>query len=301
MSKDNIQTIDTFMLNQEGFAASYLLGHRDEFAIIETGVHSTAGKTFESFYSNPHFEPEKVKYILTTHIHLDHSGGASFILDKCPNAQLVHHHKTVRHLEDPSRLFESSLQTNSYTAELYGRPNNISSDKIIPAKVGDVYKVGDLELEIIDAPGHHSYHYSILERQSETLFVGDSCGWYWKEMNAIFPTTPPPRFDYLTYKDTINKHINSEPKQLAFTHFDIVSENIIDMLYNSIDVTQIWYELLKECKYERNLTAEESINTLIKEKYPQFTNLDRGLKDVIFGISTLGIFNYLDQMEIDMK
>ena len=298
MTVDHIKTIDTMMLHKPLLDASFVVGKKDEFAIIETGAYANGEETYQKMLKIPNFSPEKVKYIITTHIHMDHSGAASYLLKKFPNASIVHHHKTTRHLEDPSRLWESSFQTNSYTANLYGKPDGIPSDRIIPGHSGEIYSVDGFDLELIDAPGHHSYHYAILERLSNTLFVGDSCGWYWKETETIFPTTAPPRFDFNIYKETINNHMKMEPTHLAFTHYDVLGGDIQKILWQSLDTVSDWVEITKEYRSkQKNITVNETVDQLIKERYSHFDHFDHGLKDVIFGISILGIFNYLDSLE----
>ena len=297
MSLNHVKTIDTLMLNKKGLAASFLIGKK-EFALVEAGAHANADHTYKEMLKIPHFDPYMVKYIITTHIHLDHSGGVSALLEKFPNASVVHHYKTTRHLEDPSKLWDSSYQTSSYSASLYGKPNKISSERIIPAHAGEIFKVDDIELELIDAPGHHSYHYAVLDRTSDLLFVGDSWGWYWPETGTIFPTTPPPRFDYRIYKQTIEKHMKMDPHYLGFTHFDVLGGDILEILWKSLDTATNWLEIIKEYRSkDKSITVEETVNTLIKEKYSGFQNFQEGMKDVIFGISTLGIFNYLDKLE----
>ena len=72
------------------------------------------------------------------------------------------------------------------------------------------------------------------------------------------------------------------------------------MLYKSIDMVEIWFELVKEYRSEnKEMTVKDSVNRLIKEKYPGYENLDAGLKGAMFEIPVLGMFHYLDQMEID--
>ena len=297
MALNDIKTIDTLMLNKKGLAASYLVGKK-ELALIETGAHANADHTYQELMKIPYFDPKRVKYIITTHIHLDHSGGVSSLLEKFPQASVVHHFKTTRHLENPKRLWESSYQTNSYTASLYGRPNSIPKERIIGAHAGDIFKVDGFELELIDSPGHHSYHYAILERSNNLLFVGDSCGWYWKDTKTIFPTTPPPRFDFRIYKETIQNHMKLKPLHLGFTHFDILSDQVQDILWNSLDTASNWLEIIKEYRSkDYSISVDQMVDTLIKEKHPGFEKFDKGMRDVIFGISTLGIFNYLDSLE----
>ena len=89
-----------------------------------------------------------------------------------------------------------------------------------------------------------------------------------------------------------------DPSYLAFTHYDILDGDIQQILWNSIDTVTEWVEITKELRSnQKRITVDKTVDTLIKEKYPGFENFDNGMKDVIFGISILGIFNYLDSLE----
>ena len=88
------------------------------------------------------------------------------------------------------------------------------------------------------------------------------------------------------------------PEHLAFTHYDIVSEKVQDLLWHSLDTASNWLEIIKEFRTKNKyITVDQTVDKLIKENYPGFEKFDKGMKDVIFGISTLGIFNYLDSLE----
>ena len=68
-----ITRIDTAMVH-EGLAACYLLGGGDEYAIIETGTHNTVPTIF-ALLKERNIDLAKVKYVIPTHVHLDHAGG----------------------------------------------------------------------------------------------------------------------------------------------------------------------------------------------------------------------------------
>ena len=51
---------------------------------------------------------EDIDYVIVTHIHLDHAGGAGLFLQSCPNAKLVVHPRGATHMIDPSRLIRSA-------------------------------------------------------------------------------------------------------------------------------------------------------------------------------------------------
>ena len=68
-----ITRIDTGMIH-EGLAALYLVGSEDEWALVETGTqHSIA--TIMALLQARGIDPMQVKYIIPTHVHLDHAGG----------------------------------------------------------------------------------------------------------------------------------------------------------------------------------------------------------------------------------
>ena len=49
-----------------------------------------------------------VAYVVVTHVHLDHGGGAGVLLKELPSARLVVHRAGARHMVDPTRLVQGS-------------------------------------------------------------------------------------------------------------------------------------------------------------------------------------------------
>ena len=78
-------------------------------AIVDTGINASVPLVQEAL-STKGVRPEDVDFIMLTHIHLDHAGGASQLL---PNARLTVHPRGARHLADPSKLWAA-------TVEVYG-------------------------------------------------------------------------------------------------------------------------------------------------------------------------------------
>jgi len=88
---------------QPGIASVYLIIENGECAVIETGTCHTVPfilKTLIEFGLNA----SSVRYVIPTHVHLDHAGGVGLLMQECPNAQLIVHPFGARHMIDPTKL-----------------------------------------------------------------------------------------------------------------------------------------------------------------------------------------------------
>ena len=113
----------------------------------------------------------KLDFILLTHVHLDHSGGLGHLLKKFESAKVLAHPKGKKHLLNPKRLWESSVEVLGDVALAYGRPIPAEESSFLPdeARLKGIKK--------IETPGHASHHYSFLyEADHNVLFVGEAAG-----------------------------------------------------------------------------------------------------------------------------
>ncbi|MFC6328219.1 MBL fold metallo-hydrolase [Alloalcanivorax gelatiniphagus] len=78
----DITRIDTAMVREE-LAACYLLRGGDEFAVIETGTHHTVPIVLD-LLAQRGIDRGRVKYVIPTHVHLDHAGGVGGLMQALP-------------------------------------------------------------------------------------------------------------------------------------------------------------------------------------------------------------------------
>lgn len=104
-------------------------------------------------------------------------------------------------------------------AKKYGRPANISEERILPAEDGMRLSLGNgVELEVIHTPGHAVHHLSFLEPKSGLLFAGEAGGDYLSKVNLLRPATPPKLV--LDYKlASLDKLLERRPKTIYYGHF----------------------------------------------------------------------------------
>ena len=156
---DGIYVIDSGYYSKD-FAAIYLLRQNNKFAIIETGTNYSVPLVEEALAHNDSSFSE-VSYIIPTHVHLDHAGGAGELMKQCQNATLVVHPRGARHLIDPSKLIAGAMAVygEEKFKEYYGEIIPIDANRVIEAEDNFVLDFDGRELRFIDTPGHARHHF----------------------------------------------------------------------------------------------------------------------------------------------
>src|SRR6201997_768942 len=129
-----------------------------------------------------------VDYLLLTHVHLDHAGGAGLLLQELPNARAVLHPRGAPHMIDPSRLIAGSkaVYGERRFAEFYGELVPIPRERVRVAADGERVSLGGRTLELIHTPGHAMHHYAVVDAADASIFSGDTFA------TSYPPPAPPP-------------------------------------------------------------------------------------------------------------
>jgi len=227
---------------QSGVAAVYLVEQEGEVAIIETGTNNSV-PFIQKALQDRQLSFDNVRYIIPTHVHLDHAGGAGKLMQQCQNAQLVVHPFGARHLIDPSKLEAGAIAVygEEKFRKLYGKIQAIDEKRVIEAPGFFKLKLNGRELEFFDTPGHARHHFSVYDKQSNSIFTGDTFGLSYPQITTeqgplIFATTTPIQFDPGSLLQSIDCLISIEPERMFLTHFGAIqpSESIVKQLKRSI-------------------------------------------------------------------
>jgi glyoxylase-like metal-dependent hydrolase (beta-lactamase superfamily II) len=224
-----IHCIDTEQ-QRPGLACCYLLQHNDEAALIECGT-SPGVPGLLARLDQLGLRREQVRYVMPTHVHLDHAGGAGRLMRELPNAQLVVHPRGARHLIDPSKLIAGATAVYGAAAvrEMYGEILPIEESRVVIADDGYRLAFGDRELQFIDTPGHARHHYSIWDAASRGFFSGDTFGLSYREFDGpagawLMPTTTPVQFEPEAWEHTLDRYLSYAPQRMYLTHYGCVED-----------------------------------------------------------------------------
>ncbi len=209
----------------EGVASFYMMEEGDEVAVLETGT-SHSVKTLLQVLKQSGVEPGSVRYVIPTHVHLDHAGGAGAMMAVLPNAQLLIHPRGARHMADPSRLIGAALEV--YGRELY----DTLYGEVIPVDVARIREMDDGEtvllagrkLEFRHTRGHAEHHFCVWDEVSRGWFSGDMFGvsypWcQFSEVDFVLPSTTPSQFDPVTYLESLQILKRYSPQRMYLTHY----------------------------------------------------------------------------------
>ncbi len=172
-----------------------------------------------------------VDYVILTHIHLDHAGGAGYLMREFPNARLVVHPRGARHMAEPAKLVAgvTAVYGAEYVARVYGEILPIAAERIIEAGDGARISLAGRELLCLDTPGHARHHICIVDAKAGAIFTGDMFGLSYRELDVdgrqfIFPTTSPSQFDPQEMRQSIERLLGFKPAAMYLTHYGQVPE-----------------------------------------------------------------------------
>ncbi|MBW2144415.1 MAG: MBL fold metallo-hydrolase [Deltaproteobacteria bacterium] len=212
------------------FAASYLMIEGDRAAFFETNTTHAAPRLLSALKEH-RLEPDQVQYIVVTHIHLDHSGGATLLAKMCPNATILAHDKAAKHIIDPEKLIKGAIRVYGETEfqRLFGQINGIEARRVRIMEDGEKLRFGNRELEFIYTAGHAWHHFCIYDSETQGVFAGDSFGLGYPILNQgnppfIFPSTSPIGFNPSEARKSIEKILNTGANRVYLTHYGVFED-----------------------------------------------------------------------------
>lgn len=227
---DGIYVIETYYLNRTGFAACFLMEDKGEVAIIETNTNHAVPFILGTL-DQLGFGKEQVKYVILTHIHLDHAGGTGELMRHLPKAELILHPRAKKHMIDPEKLIKSVKEVygEAKYKELYGEIVPVPKERVQIANDGDQFRLGSRDLQVFDLRGHAKHHLVVLDKNTNALFSGDNFGIGYPRLDfgksrVVFPSTSPTQFEPGKAVETYQKIVDLEPSRILLTHYGVLED-----------------------------------------------------------------------------
>jgi glyoxylase-like metal-dependent hydrolase (beta-lactamase superfamily II) len=180
----------------------FLVHDGGEGALVDSGFGDDKSVQVRLDFLKEH--PDiRVRYILLTHHHFDHTSGAQQ-LREATGARVVLHAGEEKFLLDPKseapQDLEASAEENKQIAEAIQRFRDQAAEGVPDVRVsdGETFTVGGLDIQVIHTPGHTLGSVCFYMPGERALFTGDTA----LGLGTV-AISPPPYGDMALYLESL--------------------------------------------------------------------------------------------------
>ncbi len=164
-----------------------------------------------------HINPREIEYVFLTHSHFDHAM-ASVDLKRWFGCKIVMHEK------------EFELLKSGYT--LFGYRFYVEPDILV--RGGEVFDLGEIELEVIHTPGHTPGSVCYYEPNRKWLFSGDTVF-----AHGAFGRVDLPGGNKFELMMSLQKLAQLEVEKLYPGHEDVIEKNAKEHILKAIEIAKL--------------------------------------------------------------
>jgi len=224
-----IRVIDVQFLDS-GVTSVYSITDSGENAVVDSGHPDGVFNILKSLEKEK-VDLASVKYLLITHVHLDHCGGAGDLVNFLPNAKVICHEKSFSHLTNPERLVKgaSVIYGKSRLWKMYGEIKGIDPGRIQIVRDEEELPLGASKIKILYTKGHANHHISLWDPKTRTAFTGDTFGLAYPALQRgsapfIYPASTPIDFNVSEMVKSMDRIMKLDPARLALAHFGFFND-----------------------------------------------------------------------------
>jgi glyoxylase-like metal-dependent hydrolase (beta-lactamase superfamily II) len=252
---------DSGMFNTEEFGAIYLI-EDDKVTMVESGTSFDTERILSAVREFGH-TPGDIDNLIVSHIHLDHAGGAGFLLQEMKNARVFVHERGYKHLVDPTRLLASARAALGASANEFGTMRPIPAERLVAVKDGDKLELGKRELIFYDSPGHAPHELTIFDTYNKGIYTGDAAGLYLSRDEVLMPIAPAPTFSLEDNIRSLDRMLTLQPRALFFSHYGPHTNPKAVVTIQKIQYAE-WADFVRR---RRGLDSEESMTEELFRDY----------------------------------
>ena len=273
------------------FDASFLIVEDGRAAFVDTGTNFAVPRLLAAL-DDLGLAPESVDFVIPTHVHLDHAGGAGLLMQALPQATMLVHARGERHMIDPQLLYQGALAVYGQ-AEMdnaYGSLVPVPAARVQATHDGMTVQLAGRPLRFIDTPGHARHHHCIWDERSRGWFTGDTFGLSYREFDTangawVLPTSTPVQFEPEALRSSIERLLARDPEWMYLTHFGRVGDvrRLAGLLFEQIDAMVALGQQLKTAP-DRHGALKSGLRALYRAQLQR-----HGVIEVEAGISGLAL------------
>lgn len=263
---EGLWAVDTGFMRPH-FDAAYLVVDDGRAAFVDAGTTFALPRLLGALDALG-LAREAVDWVIPTHVHLDHAGGAGALLRALPGARMLVHPRGARHMIDPAALWAgaTAVYGPEEMARAYGEVVPVPAERVTETAEGMQVQVGQRPLVFADTPGHARHHHCIWDEASRGWFSGDCFGLAYPELASargpwLLPTTTPVQFEPEVLVQTVGRLLARRPRWVYLTHYGRVggSEDEVQRLgAQLLEVMQALVALGRSVAHESDPTARHA-------------------------------------------
>ena len=289
-----IHVIDTGF-HRPLFDASFLIVEGGRAAFVDTGTNFAVPRLLAAL-DDLGLPRDAVDFVIPTHVHLDHAGGAGLLMQSLPRATMLVHPRGARHMIDPAALYQGALAVYGQAAmdREYGTLVPVPAERVQATEDGQTVHLAGRPLNIIDTPGHARHHHCIWDERSRGWFTGDTFGLSYREFDTaagawMLPTSTPVQFEPDALRQSIQCLLARAPQCMYLTHYGQVGASNADiqrlagLLFEQLDAMVTLGRSLRDAP-DRHAALVAGLQALLRLQLQR-----HGVLDIEAGIAGLAL------------
>lgn len=246
-------------------------------------------------------DEQRIKKHLILHSHFDHIGIVPWFKCRHPDLEVYASKRAWEVLRKPESIetinaFSRDVAKRMRRAEVYAEYDLDWKDDIqgVPLCEGDRIDLGDLEICILETPGHSSCSISAYVPRLKTLFTSDSAGIPYKEVIITAGNS-----NYTRYQESLERLKDLSVDCVCADHYGcVVGDEARDFIRQTIKVAGSYRAMIEEVYHREgsiDAAAWEMINEFYDENRDYF--MSRDILEGVYRQIVRHIANAMDKNE----
>ena len=233
-------------------------------ALIDSGFAFSADDMIKN--AERELDGRPLDCILLTHSHYDHASGIPYCREKWPGLK-VYAAAYAKRVFDRSGALKTIRERNDNAAAVFGHESyRVLTDGLfvdVPLADGDNVKVGDMDFNVIETPGHTRDCISFYCEKEKLILASETIGY------PLLPEKVVPTFlvGYAMTVDSIRRLQRLNAERMLVSHLGIVDRDFIEEF---LPKSEIWATKTHDMVldgYARGLDTEALMALLKSEFY----------------------------------